>query len=198
MTHPCPEDRDASIVWARRALRREFVILDFETTGLGNDAEAVHVGLLSHDGEPLVNMLVKPTVPIQAQATTIHRITNAMVSNAAPFSRAAEQLEQHMRHRLVIVYNVDFDRGILGHCLMVMGLSHRQMANWIGRSLWHCAMKQYATYCGVLDGSKYKNQKLPEGDHTSIGDCRKTLEVIHKMAATKMEGEESQHVAIVV
>lgn len=189
MSHPCPADRDAAITWARRALRREFVILDMETTGLDTNAEAVHVGLLSHCGEELVNTLVKPTCAINASAAAIHGITDAMVRGAKPFASVAAELEQHMRHRLVIVYNVDFDRGILGHCLIVMGLTHRQMANWIGRSLWHCAMKQYAAYCGVLDGSKYKNQKLPEGDHTSIGDCRKVLELIHKMAATKMEGE---------
>src|SRR5215212_8592272 len=48
---------------------------------------------------------------------------------------------------------------------------------------WECAMRAFAAYVG--ERSKrgvYKNQKLPGGDHTALGDARATLRLIERMA----------------
>ena len=48
---------------------------------------------------------------------------------------------------------------------------------------WECAMGWYSQYVGE-PGKRggYRNQKLPGGDHSALGDCRATLAVIETMA----------------
>ena len=48
----------------------------------------------------------------------------------------------------------------------------------------HCAMRQYAKYCGEWNSyyNNFKWQPLSGGDHSALGDCRATLELIKRMA----------------
>lgn len=48
---------------------------------------------------------------------------------------------------------------------------------------WECAMGWYSQYVGER-GKRggHKNQKLPGGDHSALGDCRATLKVLETMA----------------
>jgi DNA polymerase-3 subunit epsilon len=44
-------------------------------------------------------------------------------------------------------------------------------------------MRAFAAYVGERSRrGSYKNQKLPGGDHTAIGDARATLRLIEQMA----------------
>ena len=47
-----------------------------------------------------------------------------------------------------------------------------------------CAMLEYAKWVGDWDDyhCSFRWQKLQGGDHSSLGDCRATLDVIRKMA----------------
>src|SRR5215212_6112152 len=57
--------REDAIRWARSLLSGgEFVVLDSETTGLGNPIDFVEVGVLSSRGEPLFDSLIKPSCHI--------------------------------------------------------------------------------------------------------------------------------------
>ena len=67
---------------AHQWLRDNCLILDAETTGLGEDAEIVEITIIDTTGKPLINTLVKPSTPIPAEATAIHGITNEMVRHA--------------------------------------------------------------------------------------------------------------------
>ncbi|MHC5824191.1 MAG: 3'-5' exonuclease, partial [Nostoc sp.] len=72
--------------WAYNLIHSDnkFFILDTETTGLG-DAEIVDVCVMTQWGQPLINTLVKPTIPIPSGATHIHHITDEMVADAPTF-----------------------------------------------------------------------------------------------------------------
>ena len=59
-----------------------WVILDTETTGLDNTAEAIQIGVLAPDGNVLLNTLVNPICHIPENVTHIHGITNEMVEDA--------------------------------------------------------------------------------------------------------------------
>jgi len=53
--------REDAIQWARSLLSGgEFVVLDSETTGLGNPVDFVEIGVLSSRGESLFDSLIKP------------------------------------------------------------------------------------------------------------------------------------------
>src|SRR5271167_2931556 len=62
MTHRRPEDKDASIGWARDVMSRlnDWVVWDTETTGLGRRAEIIQIGVLAPDGSVLLDSLVRP------------------------------------------------------------------------------------------------------------------------------------------
>ncbi len=178
-------DRDHAITWARNlSERRNWVILDTETTGLGPEAEIVQLGILAPDGRALLDTLVRPIDPIPAGATAIHGITNAMVAGAPYFSDVYEELSRLLAGQLVVVYNAAYDRRILQQtCRRAL----RLLTAWG----WACAMEQYAAFVGDWSDyhGNYRWQPLPGGDHTAIGDCRATLEIIKEMAAATLSTE---------
>lgn len=182
-------DRDHAISWARNLLgRRNWVILDTETTGLGPEAEIVQLGILAPSGQVLLDTLVRPLDPIPAGATAIHGITGAMVASAPRFSGVYEELSRLLTGQLVVVYNAAYDRRILQQtCRRALRLLPTAWG-------WACAMEQYAAFVGDWSDyhGNYRWQPLPGGDHTAIGDCKATLEVIKRMAAAPLSTERSQ------
>ena len=68
--HPNPDDRRQAAAWAlQRLVRRDFVIVDTETTGLGADDQVIEVAVVDASGKVLVERLVRPTCPIHPRAT---------------------------------------------------------------------------------------------------------------------------------
>lgn len=64
---------------------------------------------------------------------------------------------------------------------------------WRDRIAWTCAMEQYAYFVGEPLRYKrgYKWQPL-RGGHRAVGDCRACLEVIRRMAGTKLSTEKDE------
>ncbi len=197
--HPKPDDRDRSIRWARNILRGTFFVLDTETTGLlkSPNAEIVQMGILRHspDCEPSVemDMLLKPMVPIPADATNIHGITNEMVSTAPPFGKVYRRMTNLLSRNVVVIYNCDYDRGLIGRELTRAMGDPANVANFVGSCRWYCAMIMYAAFVGEVGlYGDYKWQKLPNTEddaHSAISDCQATLRIIKEMAAARMMNE---------
>ena len=72
---------ESAVAWARKLLARNpntWTILDTETTGLDNKAQAVQVSVINGAGDVLLNnVLIQPTLAIPADAIAVHHITNA-------------------------------------------------------------------------------------------------------------------------
>lgn len=63
---------------------------------------------------------------------------------------------------------------------------------WRERIDWDCAMLEYACYVGERRGRHtYRYQPL-RGGHRAVGDCRACLQVIQRMAATRLSTEQSE------
>lgn len=175
-------DRDAAIVWARNLLTDGgAVILDTETTGLDNAAEVCQIGVLSLHGKVLLDVLCNPTVPIPAQATAIHTISDADVLGAALFDEVHVILARLLHERPVIIYNADFDTRILRQSCEAHNCPPLELEA-------HCAMEMYSQFVGDWNPrhGNYRWQRLPSGDHTAIGDCQATLRVIQRMATARL------------
>ena len=83
------------------------VILDTETTGVGHDARIIELAILSAD---VVTFRFNPGIPIPAEATAIHGITDADVANCATFAEQAPDVLAHLNGDDTIAgYNVKFD-----------------------------------------------------------------------------------------
>jgi DNA polymerase-3 subunit epsilon len=85
----------------------------------------------------------------------------------------------------VIIYNVPFDRRMVRQTCDFYNLRYPRCKEF------YCAMQWYSQWYGwkkKKDGS-YRWKKLPEGDHSAIGDCLAVLKLIRKMAGYNLDKE---------
>lgn len=185
-------DREKAAMWARKILKTgNFCILDTETTGLGPTAEICQVAILDSSGNPLLDTLVHPTVPIEPDASDIHGISNLDIVNAPSFDSLLIPLLRAVGTKDLVIYNCEYDTRLIKQSLRPYGVqlafptSDRRGCRIFtnGGSL-HCAMLQYSAWVGEWNHrhQDYRWQKLPGGDHTAMGDCRATLAIIRQMA----------------
>ena len=161
---------------ARQYARNLPLFLDTETTGLANFDEIVEVCLIDHQGNVLLNSLVRPTRRIPADVIWVHGITNEMVVDAPTWQEIWQSIEAVLRGRTVGIYNADFD-------LRMMRQSHlAHKLGWGGepfRSF--CIMKLYAQFYGQARGysSAGRWQKLEQAAQQcglAVGATHRALE----------------------
>lgn len=173
-------DRERVVDWARGLLQRtDWVILDTETTGTSDSDEIVQVAILSFDGKALLDTLVRPTQPIPFEATAIHGITNEDVEDAPLFPVVYAKIEKIIAGKTVVIYNAQFDVRLIQQSLA----KHNLVPVALNLDDVDCAMLMYSAWVGeIWPYGGYKWQKLESGDHTALGDCQATLDLIKKMA----------------
>lgn len=71
------------------------LFLDTETTGLGNTAEALEIGLTDAAGRVIFETRLKPTVAIEAQAAAVHGIDEPALSGAPSARCGAAAAPRH-------------------------------------------------------------------------------------------------------
>jgi DNA polymerase-3 subunit epsilon len=174
-------NKDDAIRWARSLLSGGgFVVLDSETTGLGNPIDFVEVGVLSSRGEPVFESLLEPSCPVDPRASRVHGHTAESLAGERRFFEVYPDLLEVLWAKRVVVYNASYDRRVWDAAVRRLG-ARATLAGELAP--WECAMRAFAAYVG--ERSKrggYKSQKLPGGDHTAIGDARATLRLIERMA----------------
>ncbi|MGM7876076.1 3'-5' exonuclease [Yersinia enterocolitica] len=178
---------------AKKWLKDNCLILDTETTGLGNDAEIIEICIIDCTGKVLLNTLIRPRNPIPAEATAIHGITNEMVAAAPTWRDIHWQLMVLIHTRRLVIYNVDFDVRLI---LQTAGINGCGFGSLELNA--ECAMRNYAEYYGQWDQkrNKFKWQRLSNAaeqqgvvidgtPHRALADCKTTLGVIRTMAGVK-------------
>jgi DNA polymerase III subunit epsilon len=173
--------REDAVRWARSLLLKgDFVVLDSETTGLGNPIDFVEVGVLSSRGESLFDSLIKPSCRVEPGASRVHGHTRESLSGERCFVEVYPNLLDVMWAKRVIVYNASYDRRVWDAAVGRLG-ARAALAGELAP--WECAMRAFAAYVGQRSKrGGYKNQKLVGADHTALGDARATLRLIERMA----------------
>ncbi|WP_411753639.1 3'-5' exonuclease [Serratia sp. (in: enterobacteria)] len=186
---------------AQQWLDQDCLILDTETTGLGDDAEIVEITIIDTTGKPLINTLVKPSKAIPAEATAIHGITDAMVMNAPLWTEVCHKVGALMSGRTVVMYNASYDARLLDQTDLIWGVIP-DLKN--GLADFQCAMRAYAEFYGQCsERGGYKWQKLTAAAeqqgikiqgtaHRALSDCLTTLGVIKAMAANGKQCDSRQ------
>lgn len=169
------------------------VVLDTETTGVGNDDEVCEITIIDASGTPLLNTLVRPTKPIPAEATGIHRITDEMVASAPTWPEVAEQYGAIVAGRTVVAYNASFDRRLLSQTYQQHGLTAPELTT-------ACAMLLYAEWHGEWVEGRYGSWQwrwiklieaarecgvLEDDAHRALADARMTLGVLRYLQRRK-------------
>lgn len=186
---------------AQQWLDQDCLILDTETTGLGDDAEIVEITIIDTTGAPLINTLVKPSKTIPAEATAIHGITDAMVANAPHWTDVYHKVGALVSGRTVVMYNASYDARLLDQTDLIWGVIP-DLKN--GLADFQCAMRAYAEFYGQCsERGGYKWQKLTAAAeqqgikiqgtaHRALSDCLTTLGVIKAMAANGKQCDSRQ------
>ena len=134
--------RVKAIDWAKRtAADLDAIYLDTETTGTGFDTEIVDIGIVDHAGHVLIDSLVKPQRSIPVEASRVHGIYDDDVANAPAWPDIADHVHDVIAGRYVVIYNRDYDRGILDQVNRSCGLL-------LPAADWQCAMLAYADFAG--------------------------------------------------
>lgn len=176
------KDRQKVVEWAKQKLanRSQWVVLDTETTGLGDReiAEIVEIAIIDGFGKPLLNSRVKPkTAKVEPGALKAHRISDSDLATAPGFGGIYSLIEQAIKSKMVLIYNAAFDTRILADCCRVNDLPFLDFCS-------ECVMLPYSEWVGEWNEyyGNYRWQKLPGGDHSALGECLATLECLETMA----------------
>lgn len=176
------KNRNYIIQEARTLQASQPVFLDTETTGLGSQAEIVEIAILDHQGQALVNTLVRPLSSIPYEVVRIHGIDDRMVKNAPTWVEVWPQIEAALRGRRVGVYNADFDLRMLHQSNRLNGVAWQQT-----QAHFFCIMKMYMAYSGLQRFQKLEVAGRLEGislpnAHRAHADTLLAREVFMRMA----------------
>lgn len=145
----------------------DFVILDTETTGLGDEDVVIQIGVIDLHGRVLLDTLVFTDVKPDPVSMKIHGINPESIRTAPSFRDVYPLLIDAIGDRVVLMYNADFDSRMLLQTAIANEMILRPMKSM-------CVMDIYKDYLG-------KRVKLPRGDHTAIGDCYAVLNLLYKI-----------------
>jgi len=98
----------------------DFVVLDFETTGLRNEDTIIEIGYVwIKDGKirDERSTLVNPGRPISSRITKITGINTAMVKDAPYLTDIIEGFSKFLRGKLIVAHNASFDMRFLNNAL---------------------------------------------------------------------------------
>jgi DNA polymerase-3 subunit epsilon len=96
------------------------VIFDLETTGLESDCRIVQIAMVR--GDKIFQSLVNPEIPIPADSTAIHKITDDMVVSAPKFEELAEDVLAFIEGSVLSGFNIrKFDIPVLRRELQRVG-----------------------------------------------------------------------------
>jgi len=183
MDHPNLIVRNNAIRFARGVLaqKQNYLILDTETTGLGEKDVIIQMALIDLDGNVLLDSLVKPQKKksISREATAIHGISSKDLQAAPYFADVFYDLIPHLKAgKQFLVYNFEFDTRMIRQTFIADGI------NYPGEMHGECIMKEYAKFVGQWNplSNEYRYQRLPGGNHTAVGDCLATLNLVKMLA----------------
>lgn len=175
------KNRREACQWAAEMLKKNFLILDTETTGLTPGHEIVEVAVVDSHGRRRFESRVNPTVEMTGEAFRTHGIHPTALMLAPRMEDIEFGLKDTLRAaEVILVFHPTFDREKINQSF------HARHLPPLDESLPFADVQyQYARYIGKWDDKRndFKWQKLPAGNHTAYGDCLATLKILQEMAA---------------
>ncbi len=129
-------DQRRAARWAGELLTAgEFVVLDSETTGLGDPVGFVEVAVADPEGNAVVDTTVRPSLPIDPGAARVHGYTQKSLADSPTFREIYPDILDAIRGRRVIVYNARYDRRVFDtevRALGARGLARGRIPSGLG------------------------------------------------------------------
>lgn len=187
-----------------KMLKDGLIILDTETTGLGDDAEIVEIAIINQDGDVLIDTLVKPSKPVPDDVVKIHGISNAMLEDAPSWDVVAPRIAQAVIPTCphIVIWNKEFDIRLIEQTDHIHLPAETEWSPFF-------LTTHNSTHCAQIDYMQRYGQRKPDGTlkrqslaaaceqlgimydsglaHRALYDCQLTLKVIKALAAKDQE-----------
>lgn len=179
---------------ARRLIDTCALIVDTETTGLGNDAEAVEICVLDMSGNVMFESLCKPRrAKMTPGAQRVHGIQPETLAQSPDFPALWPAFSAAVKGRTLIAYNAEFDRRILRQTCAAWA-EHLPMDQWAFDALrtdWSCLMNGYSIFNGARVSLEVACGKhgIQPGHHSAASDCRAALGLLQFLAYGEIAAE---------
>ncbi|MDO6679515.1 3'-5' exonuclease [Shewanella sp. 4_MG-2023] len=166
------------------------VILDTETTGLGDEDEIVQIASIDgFTGKILLNEKLKPIKSISKSASNIHGITNEEVKDCITYQSIHEKVVKLTAGKKVLIYNAEFDQRITYQTAVLHDCNSEKIEKWD----MFCVMEWYSEYYDCWNDyfdnytwqkltSAARQQRIDISDlsaHEAWSDCEITRRLIH-------------------
>lgn len=166
--------------WAHHLMQRDdWLVIDVETTGLGTQAEIVEVALVGGGGKPLLDVMVRPRMPPDPEATRVHGLSDETLRQASPFEEVYSSLIDLLTGRTAVAFNAAFDAYALNNTCHMTGLPP------IGCT-WECAMERYEQWRGfhasLATACEIESIVVDAGRHRALPDAQLVWRLIRRMA----------------
>lgn len=182
-------ERSEVVEWAYNLLKKDFVVLDTETTGKMDDPklEIVQLGIIDKYGSTVMDQMFKPKGDITLGAQNVHHIRPIDVENKPKFNELYPLICEKLSGKLIIAYNIAFDKLAMNNTCKMWGVPPLE-------NEWDCAMLAYAKYYGEWNDYRgnWRWWKLVEAAaelgvevikaHDALGDVKMTLKVVQALA----------------
>lgn len=133
---------------------------DTETTGVAKSDQAIEITLVDHEGNTVLDTLLKPTVPINPRAQEVHGITEDDLKDAPTWADIHDQFMEAIKGKTVVFYNRSFDSRIIKQTAAPFGKGGIEFDTTVDEQT-ACAMKPYAVFNGARTArGSYKSIKL--------------------------------------
>lgn len=174
-------DKKSAIAFAKKIMenKKNYVILDVEATGLGENDVITRIGITDMEGEVLLDTFIKPTriKEIPENVSKLTGIDMDMLSGAPTFKEVYPKFLNITAGKQILAYNSDFDKRLL-----------RQTSEQDGFDMGEINLEDIATKYAMFRGewnkltNRYAVPLLQNAEGSVIGYCRETLKVIIEMA----------------
>ncbi|HFJ9318690.1 TPA: exonuclease domain-containing protein [Bacillus tropicus] len=158
----------------------QFVILDTETTGLTLRDQIIEISVIDLAGKILLNSLVKPTIIIPAEATSIHGITNEMVHGAPSWTTIYKELLEVTVGKTILIYNAEFDLGMIENTCIANNVEFKDFKST-------CVMKMYADYADSKKWISLSDATELTIKHRAASDCFAVLELLQQLKNNQID-----------
>lgn len=169
---------------AKRFIAENALIIDTETTGLGEDDEIVEIAIVDAAETLEFSALIKPSKPIPEGAAAVHGITDAMVERAPVAAALWPVVAGVLGHRITLAYNSEFDARMMEQTFGVK--AYRE---------WDCLMNMWMFFHGLRRWQRLENVchniGAQVGGHRALGDAKAAREVLRWLARQ----ETDEHLA---